>query len=93
MCERSPVIFVINVPDLVRSVYIPRAQKTEFLLCTQFFRQTCKGKAGTAQFYPHSIPVGCKRHAPGAVALGKGPDTHCTGNWVGLRAELDGSEK
>jgi hypothetical protein len=34
--------------------------------------------------------VGSQRHTPAAFLPGKTRDTHCTGDWVGLRASLDG---
>jgi len=37
--------------------------------------------------------VGGKRHAPAALLPGKGPGIHCTGEWVGARASLDGCGK
>jgi hypothetical protein len=33
--------------------------------------------------------VGGQRHAPAALSPGKKPDIHCTGGWVGPRADLD----
>jgi hypothetical protein len=36
--------------------------------------------------------VGGQRHALAALPLGKTPDTHCIGGWVGPRAGLDGCE-
>ena len=33
--------------------------------------------------------VGGKRHVPGALPLGKRPDTRCIGGWVVPRAGLD----
>jgi len=33
---------------------------------------------------------GVQRHAPTALSLGKRPGTHFAGNWVGLRAVLNG---
>jgi hypothetical protein len=32
-------------------------------------------------------------YAPAALHLGKGTDTHCTGDWVGSRAGLNGCGK
>jgi hypothetical protein len=34
--------------------------------------------------------VGGQIHAPAALPPGKRPVTHCTGGWVGPRADLDG---
>jgi hypothetical protein len=33
--------------------------------------------------------VGGQRHAPAALPPGKRPGTHCTGGWLGPRADLD----
>ena len=32
-------------------------------------------------------------HAPAALPPGKRPGTHCTGDWVGPKAGMDGCEK
>ena len=37
--------------------------------------------------------MGDQRHSPAVLLTGKRSDTHCTGDWVGLGAGLDGSEK
>jgi hypothetical protein len=37
--------------------------------------------------------LGGQHHAPAALPPGKRPDTHCTGEWVGRRASLDGGGK
>jgi hypothetical protein len=37
--------------------------------------------------------VGRQRHTPAALPPGKRPGTHCTGGWVGPRADLEGYGK
>ena len=37
--------------------------------------------------------VGGQHHAPATLLPGKRPSTHCTGGWVGPRANLDGCRK
>ena len=40
----------------------------------------------------HLMGVGGQRHVPAALPLAKITRTHSTGDWVGLRANLEGAE-
>jgi len=50
------------------------------------------GRGIALLFLDHGTRRGGQRHAPAALCPRERPDTHCTGDWVGPRAGLDGQK-
>jgi len=76
--------------------------KTRFLQYAAFIpgfirkftlERAMEGYTSTLSLPRHYMRMEGQRHAPAALSPWKKPGTHCTGDWVGLRAVLDGRGK
>jgi len=68
-----------------------KVRKLEFI--QEKFMKAQKGTRGITTLSLTSMPDGFQRQAPAALPPGKILGTHCTGGWVGPRADLDGCRK